>query len=176
MRHTTRYVSLLFFADLISLGVLLINHVLSFFGVGLLGFIAWGVLTLVGAGIYFTAHDRQVELLYRDLYYEERHPLRLFDIRNARYTMIDYHAFWRYRATAKVTMPLAPKWLVRVPGIAFILAIPYFVLQLYLLMAYPATLNVILARLILPFLSPFFLYSLPILYSWRRELETNTPR
>jgi hypothetical protein len=175
MRYNAGFISSLCYANLIALGALLIVHVLSFFGIGAFGFAVWGVFLLVGFPLMAIAYGRQVDRLYDHLHYEPRHPFKLFDVRNYRYAEIEHQAIWRYRATANVTMPFAPGWLVRLPAIALLVAFVYFIFQLYLLVKYPAGIDVILWRLMGIWNAPFFLYPLPILYSWRREFNTSHP-
>jgi hypothetical protein len=157
----------LYYLNIICLAIMMSLHVLSFLGIGIFDGIIWMVLALIGLFLFLVGSSRQLRCLDRHLYGEA--PRRVW-LNYGRSFYTGYEALWRYRATAHITMPLAPTWAVNLVRWILLLWIPYTVLQAALLFLISTTgFKVILARLAVPWLLPLFSYSLPVLYSWKRE-------
>jgi hypothetical protein len=157
------FVSVFYYLNLLCLIIVLSAHTLSFVSIGLFGLPIWGAIsTFAGTILYMPSSIHISERLSE--YYNNPSNGHL-GRKNKGVGVINY------RSTASITMPLSPGWLVALVQPAFLLFIPYTLVQAYFAIISNVEVTVGAARLIAPWILPALLYSLPVFLSWKRELS-----
>ena len=164
-------VAILYYADLICLDYLLIAHVLSFWSIAILGDMASANIGIAAFVIFIASIQHHLNMLYFANYGEKRPFLTdSFEIQR-RSVLLLFDVLFKYRSTAPSVVPYAPIWLVRFSWAMRLLWLPYFLFTVWqMAVSSGITQEVGLARGGSIWLLIIFFYSLPILYSWHREL------
>lgn len=164
-------VAILHYANLICLSLLMAAHLLSFWQISIVGDTGLGMISLVAVPVWLATVTHHLNRLYFARF-GERRPLLggSFNVQS-RSVLLLPEILFLFRSTSPLVLPYATRWLVWFCWMLRIGWLPYF---LFTVVEASSTRvmspQLAVARTGSIWISIFFIYSLPVLYSWHREL------